>query len=893
MDKDICNVLDGKWNNYVLPFFWQHGEEESIIREEMIRIYESCIGAVCVESRPHPDFAGPRWWRDMDIIIDEAKKLGMRVWVLDDSHFPTGYANGWIKDRYPEKGKIYLIEKHADACGPLKNASFIFDGWLKKGDQILAVIASKRTGRGEDVDDTLLDITENVCNSTLYWDVPEGLWRIFTLFVSSNGGGNPNYINPIDPDSVRVLIDAVYEPHFARYKKDFGRAFAGFFSDEPGMGNTKGYNFDESIGRKKMALPWSKEVPQLLKNEMGNDYKRYLPSLWYDSGKKTPVIRYKYMDMITRLYDKSFTRQLGDWCRSHGVEYIGHVIEDQNNHARLGPSTGHFFRALGGQDMSGVDVVIQQILPGFDCSSHDFYIEIDIGNKKQSIVKGTWDGVFFHYALAKMASSIGHIDPLKKGRTMCEIYGAYGWMEGLKLMKWLTDHMLVRGINWLVPHAFSPHEYPDLDCPPHFYARGRNPQYRYFKILMQYANRICHFFNDGIHIAPIVILYHAEAEWSGEYMFFQKPACVLAQNQIDYDIIPSDVFSSMNLFNAHFDGNKFTVNGEEYSCLIVPYSQYITSATAKFIANAVKYGFEIIFIDKLPEGICDEDDTFVSTQLLDGLKACENVSLDKLVSFLHNKGLYEIKISEVHSYLRYYHYHKNEADFYMFFNEHPYNEINTIVNIPLAGMVSLYNAFDNLLESANIDQYDNTTKLQLNLSPYESVIVIFGEVDGKYLNTIGKKQTGIEVSENSSQKVLNINSPWRLSLALATEYPDFTYKMELINLRDISSPEYFPDFSGTMRYETVFNLEVVKGNVLLDLGKVYETAEVWVNGLSVGVRICPPYYFDITGTLIQGLNTLRIDVTNTLVRERRDIISTCAVLEPSGLLGPVILRRKL
>ena len=39
---------------------------------------------------------------------------------------------------------------------------------------------------------------------------------------------------------------------------------------------------------------------------------------------------------------------------------------------------------------------------------------------------------------------------------MCEIFGAYGWMEGTKLMKWLVDHMLVRGINWLVPHAFSP-----------------------------------------------------------------------------------------------------------------------------------------------------------------------------------------------------------------------------------------------------------------------------------------------------------------------------------------------------------------------------------------------------------------------------------------------------
>ncbi|MFR6327621.1 MAG: hypothetical protein ACLUOI_01455 [Eisenbergiella sp.] len=55
---------------------------------------------------------------------------------------------------------------------------------------------------------------------------------------------------------------------------------------------------------------------------------------------------------------------------------------------------------------------------------------------------------------------------------MCEIFGNYGWAEGAQTMKWLTDFMLVRGINVFVPHAFSPKDFPDPDCPPHFYAHG-------------------------------------------------------------------------------------------------------------------------------------------------------------------------------------------------------------------------------------------------------------------------------------------------------------------------------------------------------------------------------------------------------------------------------------
>jgi len=80
---------------------------------------------------------------------------------------------------------------------------------------------------------------------------------------------------------------------------------------------------------------------------------------------------------------------------------------------------------------------------------------------------------------------------------MCEIYGAYGWGTGVRTMKYLTDHFLVRGVNVYVPHAFSPKEYPDPDCPPHFYAHGHNPQYRHFQRLMMYMNRVCNLISEG------------------------------------------------------------------------------------------------------------------------------------------------------------------------------------------------------------------------------------------------------------------------------------------------------------------------------------------------------------------------------------------------------------
>ena len=76
---------------------------------------------------------------------------------------------------------------------------------------------------------------------------------------------------------------------------------------------------------------------------------------------------------------------------------------------------------------------------------------------------------------------------------------------------------------------------------------------------------------------------------------------------------------------------------------------------------------------------------------------------------------------------------------------------------------------------------------------------------------------------------------------------------------------------------------------MLDLGAVFETAEVWVNGQAAGSRICPPYRFEIESLVRLGSNTLVVEVTTTLAKQLRDVLSRFAQQEPIGLLGPVRL----
>lgn len=158
-------------------------------------------------------------------------------------------------------------------------------------------------------------------------------------------------------------------------------------------------------------------MPALLEQALGDDYRKCLYLLWEDAGEQSNIVRYTYMNIVSKLYADHFCSQIGAWCRARGVEYIGHVLEDNNVHARLGSGAGHFFRSLWGQDMSGLDVVLWQIVPGFDELSY-----------RQPT--GETDSEFYHYGLAKLGVSLGHIDPKKQGRTMCET--CMGRMAGRK-----------------------------------------------------------------------------------------------------------------------------------------------------------------------------------------------------------------------------------------------------------------------------------------------------------------------------------------------------------------------------------------------------------------------------------------------------------------------------
>ncbi len=852
MSKVFSDVLEGREENRLLPFYWQKGNHTDRIPEQMKRIRESGCRAVCVESRPHPDFCGEGWWRDMDRILAEAKRLGMKVWILDDDHFPTGHANGLIAEKYPERRQWLLAERHIDVVGPLPDATVLLP---EENDEnlLLSVYAYPRLRDDREIClDEGTDLSERVHDGLLEWDIPAGTWRIF-FTLRTRAGGRRDYIDMLNPASVDALIEGVYEPHFAHYGAEFGNTVAGFFSDEPAFGNyyagPKRHDdgaYFQSVGCPGLALPWSDEVHGMMQKDLGFDPLAHANLLWYDSegdASLSAKLRYAYMDAVTRLYRKHFSCRVGEWCRAHGVEYIGHVIEDEGTHARLFYGAGHYFRAEEGQDMAGMDVVLHQVMPGMQDMTHTATVGLGVAR-----------GPFFHYLLPKLAASAAHLYPQFRGRALCEIFGAYGWGEDLPMMKWLMDFLLVRGINHFVPHAFSP-EFPDADCPPHFGAEGHDPGMEAFGVLMRYTNRAAHLLAGATHVANAAILYHAEAEWAspvGALMPDEVPARVLYDRHIDFDILPADLLSK-----AHTEEGRLLVGDEHFDCLILPAADFWPEELYSHLLRISAAGVPVWFTDRRPKN---------------APAFGEVISLEGLADRMQEEGMTDVTLTGDFPCLRIYHAKREHGDIFLLFNEDSARVADPVLSLPVKG------AFvrADLLQERYFADTSADGRVPIRLLPGESLFLLFGE-ETEGLPTVPSVKARREVSPHIS-----------LELADMEELSSFRSVGELERLFSVTSR--YPRFAGLMRYTLRFSAE--EGENILDLGRVGQHAHLWVNGVDCGTRISAPYRFDTSAALQPGENTAVVLVGNTPAVRIRDRFSRLLALSPSGLLGPVTLERE-
>ncbi len=822
-------------NRRLLPFLWLHGEDEETLRQGVRSIAASGCGSLCAESRTHPDFLGPTWWKEIDILTDECRRLGLTYWLLDDTHFPSGYANGAAQGT--PWCRMMMTERHMDVAGPRRGGAILAVPDGSKG-MMAAVVAARRVHRdglveahidlgGWAVTD-MIDLTDRVRDGLVYWDVPEGDWRVFVMTANYVSERNPPqfFANPLLPQGGQLMIDTVYEAHYAHLKDEFGKTFRGFFSDEPALRAGRGCK--AVLGEyPHLPIPWRLDLPELLSVQLGEPARRLLPGLWYDIGDMTPRIRYTLMDTVSRLYAENYSQPIGDWCRAHGVEYIGHVIEQNNAHSRLGQGAGHFFRAMNGQDMAGMDFVLHELKPEFRDASHAWHTQ-----------DFEADDDFFRYMLPQMTVSCAHLDPKKKGRSLCEIFGAYGWQEDAEEMRYLANLLLSRGVNHFTPHAFTLKPFPDPDSPPHF--GSFNPLMPALTRLHGHMARVGSLIDGGRMIARAGVMYYAEAEWAEGKACMKTQVLVKALNQahIPCEIVPIDLLQP-----------------GRYDVLYIPRGDYWPRKLFDHLAALMDSGCRVVFVDAAPVGLSEgSGDIALLTKDIPVLPLSQIASDAARYTRQPVRALTDS--TDIHLYL----YEKNGEIFALLFNE----------DTRAAHIITL--AADCFCRPVIWDSEAQKCWQTAEGGPV-SITVEAGQ-----LLVVGNRQADWPAPQPQAEYVPAeaMNPCWTITFpgtALPALQTDAPQNLSLAH----------PRFSGIARYEAEVTLQQHADGLLLE--DVTGSVSAWLDGQLLGHRDAPPYRF--CAEAAQGPHRLAIEVTVPLVFAHRDQLSFYNYIKPSGLTGPM------
>ena len=103
---ELKKYLENPANEYrVVPFwFVNHYPVEEELRRQIRDFARLNFGGVMVHPRDGllGGYLNRHWEKTIAVILDEAKKQGLQVWLYDELHYPSGSAGGRLREKVPE-----------------------------------------------------------------------------------------------------------------------------------------------------------------------------------------------------------------------------------------------------------------------------------------------------------------------------------------------------------------------------------------------------------------------------------------------------------------------------------------------------------------------------------------------------------------------------------------------------------------------------------------------------------------------------------------------------------------------------------------------------------------------------------------------------------------------
>ena len=301
----------------------------------------------------------------------------------------------------------------------------------------------------------------------------------------ATGEHRPPAADLLNPDAMAQFIRCVYDVFAKRFGEHFGNTIAAIFTDEPGL-------LAKCVESTEVR-PGTTGILEHINRILGYDFTPHLPALWYDDEPDAGQCRDRYSQAIHSRLNETYYAQISAWCDGHDLPLTGH------------PAQSDELASLRYFNVPGQDAVWRSVLPD-----------------EPSAIAGR------NSPQAKCTSSV--MIHTGRRRNANECCGAYGHELTYEEMAWLANWCLVRGVNWLFPHAFyySVRDGRGNERPPD--VGPNNTWWDRYRGYADSCRRLCWLNTDGTHVCRVAILGKPFcAPWAAAKVCFE--------NQIDFNYL--------------------------------------------------------------------------------------------------------------------------------------------------------------------------------------------------------------------------------------------------------------------------------------------------------------------------------------------------------------------
>jgi hypothetical protein len=747
--------------------------------------------------------------------------------------------------------------------------------------------------------DSIIILSDHYQDTMLTWQVPAGAWLILrygmsgtgvTTSTNSDGAGGLS-LDHLNKAVLKIYFDEVVVP-LIKIAQAAGTSLKYLYSDSWEMGNAN----------------WTQGFEHFFKEKRGYDLTPYLPVL---------TNRVVANREISNRFLHDYRKTVSDAIVENHYSYFKELAAQYG--LKIHPESG-------GPHSAPIDAI--KALSVNDFPMGEFWARSNthrIADAERLSVK--------------QGASVAHV----YGRKWMAAEGPTSigphWERAPKDLKSVIDRVFCSGVNRIVWHTFtsSPEEFGQ---PGHEYFAGThlNPNVTWWQEaapFITYINRCSYLLSRGLFVADVLIYYGDDTP---NFVFLKEEVGGLP---FGYDWDKCDAQAILTRISA----DKQTIvlpDGMHYRLLVLPEQTAINLEVFQKVEQLVKSGIIVCGpkpdcanglsgypesdrkVKEIAERMWGSDETETDRQygkgrVLRGVslgEALQRLSIEPdfsfrspdtsiLLNYIHRRTTHE----EIYYIVNPYAYKDHYSTAYQYRTDIPDNYQMISVSFRVSGMQpEVWNPVSG--EMYQVEQFRDEKgriSFELTLEPEGGVFVVFRDKEQIKLE---KSLTNYNmVYNNKPLHIQTIDGPWKLRFNDGFGAPD---SLIIPGLQSWTSfkEQNIKYYSGHVIYEKRVSIdkENLAGNTIyLDLGNVFELADVSINGNNVGVIWKAPFRLDVTDALKTGENTLVIKIVNLWCNrlildgklpENERLTRTNVIkfeqdgdtyLRKSGLLGPVHL----